>query len=284
MKIPGSITSQNKYKIITKAIVTCVSIVSLASACRQPSQKILVITGSSTVAPLVSEIAKRYEAEHPGVRIDVQTGGSSRGIADARSKVADIGMVSRSLKSEEADLTAHSIAQDGVTVILHRDNPVRSLTDRQIVDIYTDRINNWQEVGGKNAPITVVNKAEGRSTLELFANYFKLKTTDIKADTIIGDNEQGIKTVAGNPNAIGYVSVGAAEYNANNQTPIKLLPVNGVEASTETVRNGTFPLSRPLNLVALGTPQPQAQEFINYARSSQVQDLVETQYFVPIFK
>lgn len=257
-------------------------LVASLSACSQSSQKTLILTGSSTVAPLAAEIAKRYESEHPGVRIDVQTGGSSRGIADARSKVADIGMVSRSLKSEESDLTANTIAKDGITVILHSDNPVKSLTNEQIVGIYTDKINNWQQVGGNNAPITVVNKAEGRSTLELFADYFKLETTAIKADTIIGDNEQGIKTVAGNPNAIGYVSVGAAEYNAENGTPIKLLPVNGVEASTETVRTGTFPISRPLNLVTLGNPQELSQEFIDFSQSSQVKDIIEEQYFVPI--
>ena len=259
-------------------------LVASLSACSQSSQKTLVLTGSSTVAPLAAEIAKRYESEHPGVRIDVQTGGSSRGIADARSKVADIGMVSRSLKSEESDLTANTIAQDGITVILHSDNPVKSLTNEQIVGIYTDKINNWQEVGGNNAPITVVNKAEGRSTLELFADYFKLETTAINADTIIGDNEQGIKIVAGNPNAIGYVSVGAAEYNAENGTPIKLLPVNGVEASIETVRTGTFPISRPLNLVTLGDPKEISKEFIDFSQSSRVKDIIEEQYFVPIFQ
>jgi phosphate transport system substrate-binding protein len=64
----------------------------------------LVLTGSSTVAPLASELARRFEAENPGVRIDVQTGGSSRGILDARKGLADIGMVSRGLKDEESDL------------------------------------------------------------------------------------------------------------------------------------------------------------------------------------
>lgn len=257
-------------------------LVTSLSACGQSSPKKLVLTGSSTVAPLAAEIAKRYEAEHPGVRIDVQTGGSSRGIADARSKVADIGMVSRSLKAEESDLTANTIARDGITIVLHGENPVNSLTEEQIVGIYTDKINNWQEVGGKDAPITVVNKAEGRSTLELFADYFKLETTAIQSDTIIGDNEQGIKTVAGNPNAIGYVSVGAAEYNAENGTPIKLLPVDGVKASTETVRDSTFPISRPLNLVTFGDPQGLSKNFIDFAQSSQVKDIVEEQYFVPI--
>lgn len=241
----------------------------------------LVLTGSSTVAPLASEIAKRYEAEHPRVRIDVQTGGSSRGIADARQGVADIGMVSRSLKDNEKDLQAFTIAKDGISVILNRDNPVQILTDKQIVDIYTDKINNWKQVGGLDAPITVVNKAEGRSTLELFADHFKLKTKDIKADVVIGDNEQGIKTVAGNPNAIGYVSIGSSEYGATHGTPIKLLPTEGVAASTANVGNGTFPISRPLNLVTKTSPTGLQKDFIDFARSGQVQDIVKEQYFVP---
>ncbi|WP_256678074.1 substrate-binding domain-containing protein [Fischerella major] len=64
-------------------------------------------------------MGKRFESEHPGVRIDVQSGGSSRGISDARQGVADIGMVSRAFKPEQKDLKAFSIARDGVMMILH---------------------------------------------------------------------------------------------------------------------------------------------------------------------
>ncbi len=269
-------------------LATCI----LLQSCSKPpsaanespntSQGKLVLTGSSTVAPLAAEIAKRYEAEHSGVRIDVQSGGSSRGVADARQGVADIGMVSRSLKDNEKDLQAFTIAKDGISIITNSDNPVKSLTDKQIVDIYTDKINNWKQVGGKDAPITVVNKAEGRSTLELFAGHFKLNTKDIKADVVIGDNEQGIKTVAGNPNAIGYVSIGSGEYAATHNTPIKLLPVEGVTASIANVSNDTFPISRPLNLVTNKPPTGLTKDFIDFARSKGVQNIVKEQYFVPV--
>lgn len=242
----------------------------------------LVLTGSSTVAPLAAEIGKKFESQHPGVRVDVQSGGSSRGIADVRQGIAVIGMVSRALKPEEQDLKAFSIARDGVTVILHQENPVQSLTDKQIVDIYTGKVNNWKQVGGKDAAITVVNKAEGRSTLELFTHYFKLKNTDIKAQVVIGDNEQGIKTVAGNPNAIGYVSIGSAENSTANKVPIKLLAVNGVPATTANVQNSTFPISRPLNLVTKTEPQGLDKEFIDFAKSQQVSDIVKKQNFVSI--
>jgi len=242
----------------------------------------LVITGSSTVAPLIAEIGKRFESLHPKVRVDVQTGGSSRGVADARQGLADIGMVSRAMKDDERDLYAFPVARDGVCIILHKENPVPALTDEEVVAIYTGKITNWKVVGGKDAPITVVNKADGRSTLEVFLHYFKLKNADVKAQVVIGDNEQGIKTVAGNRNAIGYVSIGTAEYDETHGIPIKLLPIGGVAASTENIRNGGFPLSRPLHIVTRTPPAGLAKAFIEYAQSKAVHDIVRQQYFVPL--
>lgn len=242
----------------------------------------LVITGASTLAPLIAEIGKRFESLYPKVRVDVQTGGSSRGVADTRQGLADIGMVSRAMKDEEKDLHAFPVARDGVGIILHKDNPVQTLTDEQVIAIYTGKINNWKDVGGRDATITVVNKAEGRSTLEVFLHYFKLKNTDVKVQVVIGDNEQGVKTVAGNRNAIGYVSIGTAEYDASQGVPIKLLPVGGTPASTETVRNGTFPISRPLHIVTRTAPAGSAKAFIDFAQSKAVHDIIKQQYFVPL--
>jgi phosphate transport system substrate-binding protein len=242
----------------------------------------LVITGASTLAPLIGEIGKRFESLYPKARVDIQTGGSSRGVADTRQGLADIGMVSRAMKDEERDLHAFPVARDGVGIILHKENPVLALTDEQVVAIYAGKIANWKDVGGKDAPITVVNKAEGRSTLEIFLHYFKMKNTDVKAQVVIGDNEQGIKTVAGNRHAIGYVSIGTAEYDESQGVPIKLLSVGGVAASTETVRNGTFPISRPLHIVTRTPPVGLAKAFIEYTQSKAVHDIIKQQYFVPL--
>ncbi|MES3039818.1 MAG: phosphate ABC transporter substrate-binding protein [Pseudomonadota bacterium] len=242
----------------------------------------LSLTGSSTIAPLALDLGKRFEKLNPAVRVDVQAGGSSRGITDARSGLADIGMVSRALKPDEADLTAYVVALDGITVILHRSNPVQALSNEQIIGIYTGQIRNWKEVGGKDLPITVVNKAEGRSTLELFLHYFKLKAPEVKAQVVIGDNQQGIKTVAGNPGAIGYVSIGAAEYEAEDGTPIKLLPVQGVAATVANVRNRSFPLSRSLNFVTKAPATGLSKRFLDFAQSRQAYDLIQDQFFVPV--
>ncbi len=242
----------------------------------------LVITGSSTVAPLVADMAKRFEQAHPGVRVDVQSGGSSRGIADARKGLAHVGMVSRSLKDDESDLYSFTIAIDGVCMIVHASNPIGSLTSRQVVEVYTGEITNWRQLGGPDRPITVVHKAQGRSTLELFLEHFSIHNERVKPSVVIGDNQQGIKTVSGNPYAIGYVSVGSAEYEATHGTPIKLLPMNGVEATVASVAAGSFPLCRQLNLV---TPEPSSgltQRFVDFAQSLAMHDLIAEHSFVPI--
>lgn len=238
--------------------------------------------GSSTVAPLVSEIAKRFEAQHPHVRVDVQTGGSSRGIADVRQRLAQIGMASRELKNQERDLHGIAIARDGISIIIHKNNAVTHLTDADVRKIFTGTITNWKSVGGHDAPITVVNKASGRATLELFLRYFKLQNTGIKPHVVIGHNEQGIKMVANNPNAIAYVSIGTAAYDVTHGVPIKLLPIGNVAATQRNVKTGTFPLSRPLTLVTQTAPTGLVKAFIDFARSQEVHNIVRQQYFVPI--
>ena len=269
---------------VVAGVVLCLGLAGCgqSDATATPEIQRIVVTGSSTVAPLMAEIAKRFEAEHPQVRVDVQTGGSSRGIADARSGLADLGMASRGLKPEESDLVAFPIAADGICLIVHADNPLRSLTREQIIDVFTGRVENWEAVGGARAPITVVNKAEGRSTLELFLHHFGLEARDVQPDVVIGDNEQGIKTVAGNPHAIGYVSIGTAAHDAAAGIPIRLLPLDGVEATVAAVREGRFPLSRELNLVAAGEPDGTVRELIDFAQSPAVHDLIEELSFVPL--
>lgn len=261
-------------------LVLAGSLVHIAGPACAAAQK-LVLTGSSTVAPLVAEIGKRFEQAHVGMQVDVQTGGSSRGVNDARRGLSDIGMVSRELKDSERDLQAFALAYDGVCLIVNRANPLAALTREQVLAIYTGRIANWKELGGPDRAITVVNKAEGRSTLELFLAHFGLTNRQIKAHVVVGDNEQGIKTVLGNPGAIAYVSIGSAELHVSAGRGLKLLPLDGVAATTENVGKRVFPLMRVLNLVTKGAPSAAAQQFIDYARSEQVHDLIKDQYFVP---
>jgi len=216
------------------------------------------------------------------VKVDVQTGGSSRGIADVKRKVSQIGMISRTLKASESDLDGHVIAKDGISIIVHKDNPVNSLTSDQVKAIFRGDISHWRSINGNDEKITVINKAEGRSTLEVFLDFFHLRNREIKPDIIIGDNEQGIKLVSLNKNAIAYVSIGTAEYSTHLGIKIKTIALDDVKATTANLINGTFPLSRELSFITHGERSKLASAFLDYSLSPAAFNTIKEFGFVPI--
>ncbi|MDH5545959.1 MAG: phosphate ABC transporter substrate-binding protein [Gammaproteobacteria bacterium] len=245
-----------------------------------PPREKIVISGSSTLAPMISVMAKTFEQDHPNFRIDVQTGGSSRGINDVQLKLADIGMVSRHLEDTDT-YRAHTIAQDGVTMIVHKNNPLTSLNKNTIIAIYQKQILDWSGLTTFSGDITVISKAEGRSTLEVFLHYLGLKNSELRPDSIIGDNEQAVKLVVNNPNAIAYVSSSTAESHIKNGSPIKTIQIDGVIPSTENVANGKFPIVRKLNLIASPSPSTAVKQFLEFCSSVQGKRLIEEFHFVP---
>jgi len=251
------------------------------SACGNHDRETLVLTGSSTLGPLMSDIAADFEAANPGVRIDVQTGGSSRGIADVRRGTAGLGMISRELRPEESDLQTRVVARDGISLILHADNPLDALSDQQVRQLFRGEISNWQTLTDYTVPVTIVHKGQGRATLEVFLTHFNLKNSDIRPDMIVGENQQGIRSVAGNPGAIGYVSIGAALHEQELGTPIRSIAIEGMAPDTDTVARGTYPLTRNLNLVSLGDPEGLAAEFLRFTRSEQTHERIREHFFVP---
>ena len=243
----------------------------------------LTVSGSSTMAPLLAAIARRFrERVDARAEIVVTRGGAARGIANVRANENDIGMVSRGLTREEADLKAFPIARDGLCMLVHRDNAlVRQLSNAQIADIYTGRIANWKVVGGGNAPIHVISYEDGYSSLELFVQYFKVDKAAIRAHAIVSGDQEIILAVSEDPDAIAYTSIGQAERGLAKSRKIRLLPLGGVAASNATVQSRAFPLLRPLLLVTKGPPTGLAKRFIDYSMSAEVVDLIREQEFVP---
>lgn len=263
-----------------------VAMLVLATGCRpsgaDTSRKI-VITGSSTAAPLVTEIGRRYESTHPGVRVEVQTGGSSRGIADVRQGLSSLGMSSRSLTAAESGgCRVEVLARDGVAFIVHADNPMRFPTRADLRAILTGGITRWSELDGRDAPIHLVSRADGRSELELVREFFDLERGAIAATIIAGETQQALKSVITDENAITFLSLGSAEFEVERGGPIRLLPLDGVPATSESVANGRYPLQRPLLFVARVDATAEADAFLRYALSSDHDDLIARNAFVPI--
>lgn len=242
----------------------------------------LRLTGSSTMAPLMQDLAKRFQTLHPGVKITVEAGGSGRGIADAIAGRADIGMSSRALEPHEKKaLFAISIARDGVAFVVHRDNPVRTITREQLIAVFQGRITNWKALGGKDQPIHVVTRKPSNSSLALVTEYGGIKAEAIKAHRIAGDHPEPLQAVLGNPAALAFFSFGLAQDAQQHGRPIRLLAVDGVPATAGELRAGTYPLSRPLNLLTRTVPAGTARAFIEFVQSPAARAAIEEHDFVP---
>lgn len=230
----------------------------------------LTIAGSTSVQPFSEVLAEEFMAKNKGVQINVQGGGSSVGIEAAVTGAAQIGASSRAVKAEETakGLTATIIALDGIAVVVNPANTLTGLTTEQVMNIYLGNIKNWNEVGGPDAVITVVTREEGSGTRDAFSEIVLAKKDIIK--TAIVQNSTGAvrTTVAGDKNAIGYVSLSSL-----NQE-VKALDINGAAANEANVKAGTYKIQRPFIYVTKGAPSGLAQAFIDYVLSPEGQQLI----------
>lgn len=243
----------------------------------------LLITGSSTMAPMVEKLGKRFRAQHPGVLITVKAGGSGRGVADVLAGQADIGLASRELKLNRTEqaLFAIPIARDGVTFVVHKDNPVQALTRAQALAVFTGEVADWGELGGRPAPIEVATRAPGGGVMEIVPHYLGIAPEAIKAAHVIGENVEVVRFVAANRNAIAFFSVGAADDAAQHGLSLKPITLDGKVPGSGSVRDGTWPLARPLNLLTRRVPTGAARAFIAFALSPAAREVVLEFDFVP---
>jgi len=214
-------------------------------------------------------------AEHPtSAPINVQGGGSSAGIQAAQSGSAEIGMSSRWLREEEKGLEAIVIAWDAIAIIVHPSNPLFDLTLNQVREIFAGRTENWASLGGSDRPITVVTREEGSGTRGAFEELV-MGGERITPAALRQDSNGAVRVmVAGDPGAIGYISLGIVDER------VKALSIEGVFSSQETVSGEAYGLVRPFLFLVRGEPQGLAKEFIDYVLSPSGQEILEEEGLV----
>ncbi|MEP7068165.1 MAG: phosphate ABC transporter substrate-binding protein [Usitatibacter sp.] len=252
----------------------------LAQRNATPLSGALVVTGSTTLLPVITELAASFQARHHGVRIDVRGGGSGRGMSDVLAGSADIGMMSRALRPEEK-VASFAVARDGVCLVVHRDNPVNMLNREQARGIFTGRIVNWKSVGGRDEPIELVTRGTERGASALLTEFLGLDYAAFRARREVGDNLEIIPEISKSPAALAYVSLGLAQSSERAGAAIKRLAVQGVDATSASLRSGDSPLSRPLILVTRETPRGLARAFIEFALSRQAAAVIVKNDFIP---
>ena len=251
------------------------SVIVLITGCGNKKTAI-TLAGSTAFQPFAEKLAEQYMQINKNVNITVQGGGSAVGIQSAASGASQIGMADLVvLPAEAKSLTATAVAQDGIVMVVNPANKAVDLTTDQIRDIFNGKITNWKEVGGDDAPITVVSREAGSGTRSSFEQI--IKNIELKKDALIQDSNGTIReTVANDANSIGYLSHGLI----NNK--IKALKVNGEECTPETIAGGKYTLVRPIYLLVKGAMEGEIKSFIDYILAPEGQKTIKENGLLPV--
>ena len=254
-----------------------------------PQKQVITVKGSDTMVILAQRWAEQYMAKHPDVVIQVTGGGSGTGISALINGTTDICNASRPMKSSEKDKlkvryntlgVEIKSAKDGLAIYLNESNPVKELTLGQIKDIYTGKVTNWKEVGGKDAKIIVYGRENNSGT------YVFLK------DNVLGGADYTplmqslpgtasvVNAVSKDKNGIGYggdaygkgIKIAGVKKDANSPA---------IHPNEETVRNNTYPITRYLYMYVKSKPAGAMKEYIDWILSSEGQAIVKKVGYFP---
>jgi phosphate transport system substrate-binding protein len=247
----------------------------------------VVIAGSTSVQPLSEMLAETFTEVNRDISIEGQGGGSGQGVKAIQEGIADFGALSREVKEEEKEIAAvtYVLAKDGIAVVVNGESAVSNLSIEQLKGIFTGQIVNWEALGGQDEKIVVVAREEGSGTRSAFGELTKVIDKDaagaeidstVASALIQGSTGAVTQTVAEAPGAIGYISLGSLNDS------VKAVSVEGTQANTETVLNGSYKLSRPFLYIASGEPGGAAKVWIDFVLSEAGQDIVEEAGFIRV--
>ncbi|MBR5284829.1 MAG: phosphate ABC transporter substrate-binding protein [Clostridia bacterium] len=257
-------------KMITMMLAALLAI-SMLTGCGGSEEAGSVATdGSTSMEKVIGGLGEAFQSE-TGISFTYNPTGSGSGIKAVQEGRCDIGLSSRDLKAEEkeAGLTGTVLAYDGIAVIVNPENPVSDLSVETIAKIYTGEITNWSEVGGNDAEIVLIGREAGSGTRDGFESITDTEDACQYRQELTSTGDV-ITTVAQNPGAIGYASV------ASVKDTVKALTVDGVAATEENIKDGSYVVQRPFVLVTKSDAKlsDAAQKFFDYITSSDANEII----------
>lgn len=266
--------------LVVGAIATL--LVTLVAGCGAPTGLAgqLTVVGSTALQPLVDEAARQFMVEHPQAQITVNGGGSGFGLTQVATGAAQIGN-SDIFANEKPDIDAsaledHKVAVVGIAAVVNPNVGIDNVTQAQLIDIFTGKVTNWQQVGGHDVKITVVSRAKGSGTRATFKQYALLGNEEMESQS--EDSSGAVrKIVAETPGAISYLALSYID------SSVRALKLNGVEPTAANIANGTYPVWAYEHMYTKGPANGLAKAFIDYILSDKVQrDLIPKLGYIPV--
>ncbi len=246
----------------------------------QQTQATVSTDGSTSMEKVIGYLSEAYIEENKDTKVTYNPTGSGAGIQAVSEGRCDIGLSSRDLKEDEAKtLDATVIAIDGIAVVVNPANTAEDLSVEQIAKIYTGEISNWKDAGGSDGAVVVIGREAASGTRDGFESITKTKDK-CKYNQELTSTGDVIQTVASNPNAIGYASLAAVK------DTVKVLKVDGVAPSKETVQDGTYKIQRDFVMVTKKGEKlsDDAQKFFDFATGKSADALIEKAGAIPVVR
>jgi phosphate binding protein len=269
--------------------------VSFAQATPPAPRAHLAMKGSDTIgATLGPDLARAFAARRPEIDVTVECLGTATGFVGLLDGTADVAAASRPVNAKElaeaarlgVTFTELVIGYDGIAVVVHPKNPVGALTVEQAARVFTGEITRWSELGGPDRPIRRLSRPSYSGTHAFFRDKVLRRGDAGAAPTFapgtewIEESARLVEFVGADPDAIGYVGMG-------HVTPavkaLGLAPGEGAAAvtpSADSVRDGSYPVYRPLLLYTRGAPVGPLAAFVRFVLSAEGQALVEKHGFI----
>ena len=237
--------------------------------------------GSTSMEKVIGALSEAFMQDNNGVKVTYDATGSGTGIESAKNGSCDLGLSSRKLKDSETGLVSHTIALDGIALIVNENSGVSNLSLDQVKQIFTGEVTNWSQVGGDDLEISCVGREAGSGTRDGFESI--TGTVDVcKLAQELTSTGAVITAVSSSKNAIGYVSLSSVE----GQIGIKTVTIDGVECTEDNVLSGDYKIQRPFNIIVAENKQlsEEAQAFLDFATSEQAASLITKAGAIPVTK
>ena len=234
---------------------------------------IITMAGSTSMEKLANAVAEAFMEKYPDVTVNAEFTGSSAGLESLAAGSVNIGNSSRNLKEEEiaGGAVENIVAIDGIAVVTDTANAVTDITKEDLAKIYTGEYTNWKDLGGKDEPIVVVGREAGSGTRSAFEELLEIEDA-CKYANELDSTGAVIAKVASTPGAIGYASLDAID------DTVVAMAVEGVAATEENIKSGSYVLSRPFVMATMGAISEQneaVQELFAYLQTEEGKEIIK---------